>query len=59
MKMKFKNKDGQEYKVLDELVMPSDEVLIDAMSEVMAEVGQPCDDHFLLKLGRDFLKAVS
>jgi hypothetical protein len=40
-------------------VEPSDEKVIEAMGEIMAEVGQPCSDDFLLKLGRDFLKAVS
>jgi hypothetical protein len=32
-----------------------DQKIIDAMSEVMAEVGQPCDDELLLKLGRSFI----
>ncbi len=32
-----------------------DQKIIDAMSEVMADVGQPCTDEYLLKLGKMFL----
>jgi len=36
--------------------LPTDAQIIGAMAEVAAELGEPCTDELLLKLGRGFLR---